>query len=198
MKANSQGPRCPPSSLKASKNEWRGITLNGNVRGSLPWTFLGNRQIWSTQCISMRRRASDLSLAACSPGNHPGTSGRHTCDNGPLWAAISCTRLLLAPSPPPQQGNSCFFSRRGPQGYTDAELGCWGHPSPWRLGWRNTGSINSEVRNMSTPRGSFGLVLLIRGPEEPLHVPQTHPQTGKQVCYLNTHILLGGKNLFIE
>lgn len=64
MKAHSQGPRCPPWSWKASRNEWGCIILNGNIWGSLPWNLLGNRQNWSMGRISMRRHAPPLSLAA--------------------------------------------------------------------------------------------------------------------------------------
>lgn len=79
MKAHSQGPRCLPWSLKASKNEWGCIILNGNIWGNLPWNLLVNRQVWSMGHISIRKCASDLSLAACVPGNSLGTCKTHTC-----------------------------------------------------------------------------------------------------------------------
>lgn len=113
MKAHSQGPRCPPWSLKASKDEWRCIVLNGNIRGNLPWKLLGNRQIWSKGYIWMRRRAPDLSLTACSPGNRPGRSGTHTCSNHPALGNNSLQTPAPDSFPPPQWGNSWFFFQKG-------------------------------------------------------------------------------------
>ena len=167
-------PRTTLSTLEfKSFQKWvGGIILNGNIWGSLPWNLLGNREVWSPRgCIWMGSRVSDWSLTACSPGNRPSSSGTHTGGNHPLWAAMSCTLLCLAPFLPPQHRNSCFVSRRGPWGSTDAELGSSGDLSPWGLEVRNSGAWHSEVRIRSTPCCDLDLVLLVGWPKGPLHVP---------------------------
>lgn len=149
MKAHSQGPRCLPWSLKASKNEWGCILLNGNIWGNLPWNLLVNRQVWSMGHISIRKCASDLSLAACVPGNSLGTCKTHTCgsaDRG-QGRGVPHTPTHGSLSSSPAWKQLLFLQKGSPRVHR-----CWAavlwESEGWI--WETWGASNLEVRMVST------------------------------------------------